>query len=202
MLKLKPRLMIRQIAIKNKLQYMLSIAAFTFLVACEPSLKITTDYDRAVSFSQFKTFAVVTIQGANQSISQLNVDRINKAIRAEMTKKGFQETAENPDIKVNAVTILKDKQAVTANTDYYGYGGSYRPYSWNTGATGYTTYNVYDYIDGSLIIEIVDAKTNKLVWEGIGNKEIDGPIRDADTKIPAAVAKIMQNFPPGAVPAK
>ena len=62
----------------------------------------------------------------------------------------------------------------------------------------YTTYNVDTYKDGSLIIEIIDAKTKKLVWEGIGNKEIDKPVTDPDKKIAAAVAAIMKNFPPGA----
>jgi hypothetical protein len=99
---------------------------------------------------------------------------------------------------------LKDKQSVSSNTNYYGYGGYYRPYGWGggMGATGYTTYNVQEYKDGSVIIEVVDAKTKNLLWEGIGNKEIDKPIKDPDTKIPLAIQKIMESFPPGMAPAK
>jgi len=35
------------------------------------------------------------------------------------------------------------------------------------------------------------------VWQGTGNKEIDGPVKDPDTTIPKAVASIMESFPPG-----
>ena len=96
------------------------------------------------------------------------------------------------------------KKDVTANTNYYGYGGVYRPYSWGSGSTSaYTTYNVNDYIDGSLIIDVVDERTNKLVWEGVGNKEIDSPkSKDPDEVIPAVVGKILANFPPGAAKKK
>jgi hypothetical protein len=87
---------------------------------------------------------------------------------------------------------------VTEITNFYGYGGAYRPYGWNGGmASANTTYNVQEYKDGSLIIDIVDSKTKKLVWEGIGNKEIDKPLKDPDKLISTAVASILAGFPPG-----
>ncbi|HVY73952.1 MAG TPA: DUF4136 domain-containing protein [Puia sp.] len=166
--------------------------------SCEPALKVTDDYDKSTNFSQYKTFRMYQLDQQHQTISQLNQDRIINAVKSEMTKKGFQEAAE-PDLQVNAIIILKDKKSVTANTNYYGYGGYYRPYAWGGGmATGYTTYDVQNYKDGSLIIDIIDNKTNKLVWEGIGNKEIDKPAADPDKAIADAVARIMAPFPPGA----
>ena len=171
-----------------------------FLVSCEPSLRVTSDYDKSANFQQYKTFAISENREGNKSISELNHDRIIKAIKAEMLKKGFQENTSAPDLLVLSATILKQKQSVSATTDYYGYGGMYRPYGWG-GGMGTTTYNVYDYIDGSLIIDVVDSKTQKLIWEGIGNKEIDAP-KDPDKNIPIAVAKIMAGFPPGAATTK
>lgn len=175
--------------------------ALTVLIffSCSPSVKVTSDYDKNASFSQYKTFAVDTFR-MNQRISQLNTNRITNAIKAELVKKGFTENISAPDLKVNVAAVLKDEKSVSSNTDYYGYGGVYRPWGWGggLGATGYTTYNVQNYKDGSLIIDIADAKTNNLIWEGIGNKEIDKPLKDPDTEIPAAVASIMKNFPPGA----
>ena len=66
------------------------------------------------------------------------------------------------------------------------------------GVSSYTTYDVQNYKDGSLIIDIIDAKTQKLIWEGVGNKEIDSPAKDPEKAINEAVATIMSNFPPGA----
>ncbi|MFI5155308.1 MAG: DUF4136 domain-containing protein [Chitinophagales bacterium] len=173
-------------------------AAIAFLIACEPSLKVTSDYDKAANFSQYKTFAMTQLDMQHQTISQLNQNRIIAAVKAEMAKKGFSESA-NPDLEVRAVTILKDEKTVTANTTSYGYGGYYRPYGWGGGmSSGYTTYSVDNYKNGSLIIEVSDPKAKKLLWEGIGNKEIDKPSSDPDKAITQAVSAIMASFPPGA----
>jgi len=167
-------------------------------VSCGSSLKVTSDYDKNANFLQYKTFSIDTLKMA-QHISQLNTNRVTNAIKAEMTKKGFTENVLNPDLKINVAAILKDQKSVTASTDYYGYGGVYRPWAWGggLGSTAYTTYNVQDYKDGSLIIDIADAKANNLIWEGIGNKEINKPLKNPDTQVPELIASIMKSFPPG-----
>jgi hypothetical protein len=43
---------------------------------------------------------------------------------------------------------------------------------------------------------MVDTKTTKMVWQGIGNKEIDKVSKDPDGDIKAAVTKILADFPP------
>lgn len=172
-----------------------------FLSACN-SLKVTSDYDKGVNFQQYKTFKMEELDQEHQSISQLNQNRIINGVKAEMTKKGFQESA-NPDLIVNAIIILKDKKQVTANNNYYGYGGYYRSYGWGGGmGSGTTTYSVQEYKDGSLIIDVIDSKTKTLVWEGIGNKEVDKPLSDPDTQVPAIISQIMASFPPGAAKKK
>jgi hypothetical protein len=170
--------------------------------SCAPSLKVTSDYDKSANFGQYKTFAIDTMR-VSESLSQLNQNRIINAVRAALTSKGFTESA-TPDMLVHVSAIFKNQKQVSSTTDYYGYGGFYRPYMWGggVGATGYTTYNVQDYIDGSLIVEVADAKTRNLLWEGIGNKEIDKPAKDPDTAIPEAVNKILANFPPGSTAKK
>ena len=116
-----------------------------------------------------------------------------------MVKKGFTETSNNPDLMLNAVTILKDKQSVTATTNYYGYGGLYRPYGYygGMGMASNTTVKTYNYKDGSLVIDIVDNATQKMIWQGTGNKDIDKKPKDTEAAIAEAVSKIMASFPPG-----
>lgn len=170
------------------------LAPLIMAFSCSAPLKVNTDYDKAIDFAKYKTFALFK-SDSGQTISQLNQQRIADAIRSEMTKKGFQEATSNPDVLVNSVAVFKDRTSVSSTS--YGYGGVYRPYYWGGGGIGYTNYDVHHYKDGSLIIDVIDANTNKLIWQGIGNKEIDGPIKDPDTKIPKAVAMIMEGFPPG-----
>jgi len=172
----------------------LLIGAFVYW-SCGPSLKITTDYDKSVDFSKYKSFAIYNTEGLTDALSQLNHDRVINAVKTEMAKKGFAENTGAPDLMVNINAVLKQKSSVSS-TNYYAYGSVYRPYTWGPGVS-YTDYDVRHYKDGSLIIDVVDAQAKKLVWQGIGNKEIDKPSKNPDTDIPKAVSSIMVDFPPG-----
>lgn len=180
---------------KRFMQSLVLFTAVIFLASCSSSVKVSSDFDRMAEFSKYKSFAFFQLTDKGPGLSELNRDRIVNAIKAELIKKGFTENTSNPDVFVNATTLLKTEKQITANT--YGYGGYYRPYYWGAGYGGSTTYNVNEYKNGSLVIDIVEASTKKLVWQGTGNKEIDLPMKDAETMIPAAVAKILAKYPPG-----
>jgi hypothetical protein len=184
------------------LGYACTVLMIIVASSCSPSLKVTSDYDKSTSFEQYKTFTIDTAR-ISESFSQLNQNRLINAVKTEMIKKGFTQST-SPDILVHVSAIFQEQKSVNSTTDYYGYGGVYRPYKWGggVGATGYTTYNVQNYIDGSLIIDVADAKTRSLLWEGIGNKEINKPAKDPDKAITEAVSKILANFPPGATSKK
>ena len=170
------------------------ITIIDLVVSCGTSLKVISNYDKNVNFQQYKTFAVDTMR-INERISQLNINRINNAVKADLVKKGFTENVSDPDLKVRTAAMLKDEQSAAVGTDN---GGTYKSWDWegSVGASRYTTYNLQNYKDGSLLIDIADAKTNKLVWEGIGNKEVGKLLKDPDKEVPAIVASVMAGFPP------
>jgi len=169
------------------------LSILIFFTSCGPTLTVTNDYDHTVNFSQFHTFKIVKLEQQYQALSQLNQTRIINAVQAQMIAKGFTPS-ETPDLLVNITSILKNQKEIVANS--YGYGGGYRPYAWG-GGNMQTTVNVQNYTAGSLIVEVVHAGTQKLLWEGIGNQDIDAPSKNPDQTIPPIVAKIMASFPPG-----
>src|SRR4051812_16042388 len=133
--------------ITSKTFRIIPILFLGFFYSCSPTVNVTSDYDHAANFGEFRTFAVYDLKAQEGQVNQLNADRVTNAIRSEMTAKGFTETTGNPDLKVNAVSILKNKQSVTASSDFYGYGGMYRPYGyWGGGGMmggATTTFNTY-----------------------------------------------------------
>jgi len=173
---------------KNKIiiKTILFIVLTALVVSCKPTVKVTTDYDRRADFTNYKTFSVYNLV-TSLNVSELNAERIWNSIRTEMIKKGYMENNLNPDLMINVASILKDKKYVTATGN-----GFYRPY---LGAAN-TTVQSYDYKDGSLLIHVTDAKTNRLVWEGKGNAEITKQPKNPDEAINNAVEKIMTEFPP------
>jgi hypothetical protein len=166
--------------------------------SCAPSIKVSADYDRSVNFSAYKTFAMYDVK-ASSNVNKLNQDRIEKYIRMEMTKRGYVESKVNPDLRVNAVTVLKNRRGISASTSYYG-GGFYRPYGvWGAPVSGYTSVSTYDYKDGSLVIDVIDSKINKMVWTGSAVAEIYNSPKNPEEAISTTVTKIMAGYPIGTV---
>ena len=171
------------------------VLTVAFATSCGPTLKVSSDYDRTVNFSAYKTYSIYNLKSKN--VNQLNEDRIIKYLNAEMAKRGFTQDNKNPDLMVNALTVLKDRRGISATTNYYGYGGIYRPYgSW--GAPGYTSVSTYNYKDGSLVIDMIDAKTQKMIWTGSGSAEVYNKPKNPEEVISEVVGKIMAEFPIGA----
>jgi len=174
------------------------VSGLILFSSCGPQLTVTSDYDHTANFSQFHTYKIVQLEQQYQALSQFNQTRVINAVNAQMLAKGFTQS-ENPDLLVNITSIMKNQQEIVANS--YGYGGGYRPYAWGGGNMS-TTVNVQNYTAGSLIIEVANASTKKLLWEGIGNQDIDQPSSNPEQAINTAVQKIMASFPPGAAASK
>lgn len=189
---------------KNVIRIGIISFMFFLTVRCGSAIAVTSDYDKGVDFKKYKTFSFYHLKTTGE-VSQVNADRLVKAIVLEMKGKGFVESADNPDLLINAVTVLTEKEAVSVSSEYYGYGGYYRPYAYGYGygygAVGYPVENEaavkeYSYKDGTIMIDILDAKSEKLIWEGTGTAEINTKPSDPAKVISYAVAKIMESFPP------
>jgi|SRR5688500_12468145 hypothetical protein len=184
---------------KGTIKSLLLVLPAALLFSCKPTLKVSSDYDRAANFSAYKTFSLYYLV-TSRNVNELNEERIWNSIRATMSKKGYIETNQNPDLVVNALSVLKNKKYVTASGSAYGYG-AYRPYGyWGGGyrtVSGQTTFQTNNYKEGSLVIEVVDNKTNKLIWEGAGLAEFEKKPKNPEEAISNAVKKIMAGFPQG-----
>lgn len=179
----------------RRLCLIISLFQGILLAACGPTLKVRSDYDKRVDFSKYRTFELYN--GTGNMISSLNQDRILGSVRQEIQEKGFVEDSAHPDLLVNTSAIVRNGVEVSSNTNYYGYGGAARPYYWDAGmSSSYTNYDVTHYKEGSLIIDMVDALTKKLVWQGVGNSRIDESTKNADHRIAEAVKSILKDFPP------
>jgi len=129
-------------------------------------------------------------------------DRIHQAVNTELRARGFREVSEDPDFLVAYHVSLDRRQSVqTLNSYYgygpgwgYGYGAAYRPGFW---AGAPETY-VYEYEEGTLILDIVDPKNKALMWRGSATDEVSfksTPSKD-QAKLNEAVKELLEHFPP------
>lgn len=163
-----------------------------FVLASCSSVRVNTDYDKNADFNQYKTFAFHKTGIDKVEISDLDKRRILNAIDAEMTDKGFTKS-EKPDILINIFT--KSRQQVDVNQFNagwgYGWGWGWNPWMWGGNNTSVTTTT-----EGTLYIDLVDAKKKELIWQGEGIGVLTQNIKHKDERIQEFVKKILAKYPP------
>ena len=175
----------------KKLKY-LPLLLVVLLVASCSSVNVYNDYDKQVDFSQFKTFAFYKPGVDKVEISDLDKKRILKSIETEMLAKGFTKS-ENPDILVNFFTKSREQVDVnTFNNSWgYGYGYGWNPYIWGGNRTTVRTTT-----QGTLFIDLIDARKKEMVWQGEGAGEIFKNQNNKEERIQEFVSQILKQYPP------
>jgi Domain of unknown function (DUF4136) len=74
-----------------------------FVAASCSSVRVYSDYDNNINFSQYKTYAFHKKGIDRVEISELDKKRILNAIDRELSKKGMTKS-ENPDLLINILT--------------------------------------------------------------------------------------------------
>ncbi len=165
-----------------------------FIVSCS-SVRVATDYDTKADFNQYKTFAFYKTGIDKAPISDLDKKRIMRAVEAELIAKGMTKSS-NPDVLVSLFTKSRERININDNNFGwgYGYGWGWNPWMWN----GANRLNVNQYTEGTLFLDILDAKKKELVWQGIGTGALKvSNMEKREARIKEFVAEIMSKYPPG-----
>lgn len=169
---------------------LLSLTLLLFAGACS-TVRVDADYDNNVDFSQYKTYAFQKSGIDKAEISDLDKKRILRAIDTEMSKKGYTKS-ESPDLLVNIFTKERERVDVDQyNAGWgYGWGWGWNPYIW-----GGRTY-VSTSTEGTLYIDLIDAKKKELIWQGKGSGYLTHDREKKEERIHEFVAKVLAQFPP------
>ncbi|MFQ6370170.1 DUF4136 domain-containing protein [Shewanella sp. YIC-542] len=179
----------------------LMLATLILLLSGCASLDTSWDYNPEVNFTQYKQYAWVPTTKESQSEYQLNGlldQRVRSAVDADLARKGYVKVdIKQADVLVNYLTKLDKRFKVDTVNTGMGYSPFWGPH-WYFGGSWQTNTRIKEYEVGTLVLDMVDAKSNKLIWRGAAN----GVIRDYKTpqqrigKVNDAVAGVLDNFPP------
>jgi hypothetical protein len=174
-----------------KISFILFFIAFT--VSCS-IYDVRYDYDRQTDFAEFKTFGWMQVP-EKAGISSLVVQRVKNAVKAELETKGLMMMSNNPDFLIAEHLGKKDKVQVTDWGYSYGTYGRYGRYS---GIRGPGRISTYQYEEGILILDFVNAKSKKLIWRGAAKAKVQNvnTPEKSEKIINAAVKKILEKYPP------
>ena len=164
-----------------------------FILSSCSSVQVAQDYDTTTDFTRYKTYAFFKSGIDKVEISDLDKKRILRSIEAEMNTKGLTKS-DKPDLLVNIFTKATERVNVNQfNTGFgygWGYGWGWNPYLWG-GQTMVSTNT-----EGTLYIDLIDASTKELVWQGEGVGVLTQNTGKKDARIAEFVAKILAQYPP------
>ncbi|TDX94610.1 DUF4136 domain-containing protein [Chryseobacterium daecheongense] len=171
----------------KKYIFILLASAALSLTSCSP-FQVRSDYAETANFNSYKTYK---LRIDDLKLNDIDKDRVLNELSRQLQSKGLA-SGENPDLIINVKANHKKVTDITTNSPYgmWGWGG---PFGWGVGVNRTWSSN---YNEGALIIDLIDARTNKLVWQGIGSGiSVDSP-KAKQRQIPEIVAEIMANYPP------
>lgn len=179
-------------------QKLLLSSAVLLLAACAaPQPQIRSNFDQTADFSSYRTYNIMATAGRSADGYETLVGQaIRAAVEQEMASRGYVKDSD-ADLLVNfSVTVQKVQQVSQVPTagppaPYYYRGGYYR--TWPT--YSYETW-VREYDEGTLLIDIVDAERQQLVWEAAGTGRLKKDLtEDIQARARQAVALLFARYP-------
>jgi hypothetical protein len=172
---------------------LLALAFATSLVSGCASVTVTRDYAPQADFSAYRTYALRSVPTREGEPRSLIDQRAQAAIDRALTAKGLRRVAdtESPDLLVISRFDARDRVEVAPY--YSGYGGYWFPtyMGWGYGGSAMS----YPYVEGTLVVDLVDAKSNNVVWTGRARRTTSEADLAAD-KVDEMVKKLLEEFPP------
>ncbi|HQW83192.1 MAG TPA: DUF4136 domain-containing protein [Ferruginibacter sp.] len=164
--------------------------------------------DKHADFSKYKTYAWVDKPDAKENgknwkhdISEVNV---RNAVNTELQKKGWRESASDPDIIINYELLVEKNRKQQQDPVYtQPYSRSYfnrrngkvYTFYYPSQFMGYDSYTT-TVREGTVTITMIDSQTDKAVWQGWTTSELDS--HNLSTReIDRSVKAIFKNFDTG-----
>ena len=143
---------------------------------------VYTDFDPSANFASYRTYSWAPNTNPMPGNDLVN-SRIMAEVDAAMSRRGWMKAPEGQaDLVVTAHVSTQERQKL--ESFYTGWGGC----GW--GGWGPVETTVKTYLKGTLVVDLFDADTKKLVWRGTATDTVsDNPAKNAE-KIDKAVDKM------------
>ena len=161
----------------------LGVIALTMAVSALAA-DIRTDYDHHADFTKYKTYSWAKVDTPDP----LWNDRVKEAVDRALTAKGWSQVPSGGDVSLVAVGTTHEKP--TLRTFYDGFDG------WLWGGFADATTYVEDYTVGTLVVDMFDTNSKRLLWRGSASDVLSGKPEKDEKKLEKAVSKMFEHFPP------
>jgi hypothetical protein len=174
------------------------LAVSSACAACS-TIQVRRDYDRSFDFSGFHTWSWLPLPVPEKIDPRVHNDLVDRRVRSAVERvlaaKGFRKVEQGQgDFGVGYLAAIEGKVDVQTINSFYGYGPG-----WGGGMGPPTETIVREYDQGTLVLDVVDTRTKRLVWRGSAQAEVseNRSPEARDERLNEAVTRMLAGFPPG-----
>ena len=167
----------------------LMLAAFA-LTSCA-SIKVKSFVERGADFARYRTYNWAATDGLETGDPRLDnnpffLERVQADVEKELAARGFEKTATGADLLIHFHASVSQQIEINSIDAESG------------NCAGTDTCRPFVYDAGTLMLDLIDTRTDKLVWRGWAEDSMDGAIdnqRLMEQEIDRAVTKILERLP-------
>lgn len=174
------------------------VASLLLLAGCASGPSISSQIDPQADFSGFRTYAFFSPLAIEpDGYETMASTRLRAAVRQQMESRGYAYDEKAPDLWVNINGNLQQRTSVsTMPTVDYAYYYSYRARGYYAVPYWRDEVHVSRYTEGTVNIDLVDAKRKRMVWTGIAVGRVSRmDTEERNARIDNAVAEIFARYP-------
>jgi hypothetical protein len=147
---------------------------------------VYVDYNHAIDFSKFKTYAWGQGPNPNAIQNSILLQTAQSDVNSQLQLKGLQmvQESQNPDIVVVMSSGLKQQTSYNA----WGTGG----WRWGGGMASVTpeTSDI-----GTLVVDVYDANGKQMIWRGISQDTLSTKGSKNEKEMNKAIEKMFKQYP-------
>ncbi len=179
-------------------QYSILILTLLFVVKLDAQIK--SDYDKEYDFSQISTYSFDGWEkDSDKLLNDFDKKRIIDAMVHELSIRGLNYVENGGDVAITLFIVVQQKTSTTAYTTYNGGFGYRGRWGWGYGGVGMgtsdTTFDTDDYLEGTFVVDMYDATSKDLKWQGVITSVVKEKPEKREKTIPKKIKKLMKKFP-------
>ena len=185
----------------------LLIPSLVVLAGCATRYDVKVDHDPAADFASYRTYAVPPRERSdtpNEFDNSLVLKRIEAMVERHLEARGLSRAepgAADLTLRFWLTAEKKTDISTVPSSPFYGpwpapYG---YPYDYGRWGPMYNDVIVRNYTEGTLVLDLVDAKRNELVWRTYVVGTISRDREQAFAALDEALQRAFAGFPPGPV---
>ncbi|HTR77367.1 MAG TPA: DUF4136 domain-containing protein [Gemmatimonadaceae bacterium] len=170
-----------------------ALALAATISGCGPAIEVRTQAAPNADLAARHTFRIMETPAPNGLTlrpddpmldNSMTYRAIREDIRADFISRGYIPNANNPDFTIAYYATTQPRLDITS----WNYG-----YSWRGWPREWTEVTPYE--QGTVLIDVVDAKTRELVWRGRSRAAVSTNPSVYESELSAAVKAIVNKYP-------